>query len=229
MAYPLYPQDPRVGLPIKLSDDHVERLCNGKMLHQTVIDYLIQRASPIPHKPMERFGFIVCGSTGAMLSMTVWNKGFLSTPQDTRLVLRTKKKMNAFRQGKYTIVVPHVSQMHFFVLSITLDERNSDLYEMVDVYDSLVKPGRSGGIGVHEEATAFLRVFNDFWHNFVSYDTVDAHRIKRERYLLQLAEIRDSPQQPKKSLNCGLFTVAVCLHLLEGLSVNSTTFDEHTI
>ena len=48
MAYPLYPQDPRVGLPIQLDDDHVERLCNGKMLHQTVIDYLIQRASPIP-------------------------------------------------------------------------------------------------------------------------------------------------------------------------------------
>ena len=130
MVYPLYPQDPRFGLPIQLSDDHVERLCNGRMLHQTVIDYLIQRASPIPHGPMGRFGFIVWGSTGAMDSMTVLNKGFSSTPQDTRLVLKTTDKMTGFRNGKYTIVVPHVSQMHFFVLSITLDEGKSNLYEL---------------------------------------------------------------------------------------------------
>ena len=229
MAYPVYPQDPRFGIPIQLNDDHVKRLCSGRMLHQTVIDYLIQRASPIPHKPMGRFGFIVCASTGAMNSMILLNREFSSLYSSKKFVPKKKEKMKGFRAGKYTIVVPHVSRKHFFVLSITLNGEEPNLYEMVNIYDSLVTPSGDGGIRFHSEATDFLRVFNDYWHNFVLHDATNDTRAARESIVLQIAKIRASPQQPKDSLNCGLFTVGVSLHLLEGFSVNSTTFDGDTI
>ena len=226
MVFPQYPQDPRFGIPLTLSNIHVAPLCNGKMLSQNVIDYLIQRAAPIPDGEIEGVGYVVCGGTGAMMSMISLNESY--TDNDVKVIERGRKEMKDFRNGKYTVVVPHIKEPHYFVVSITVRSDNPVIYEAVHVYDSMVVPSKDAGNLSHAEALAFLQVFNEYWHNFVLCDDGNETREMRESVLYGLGTIKLTPQQ-HGGLDCGLFVVGVVLHLLEGIPVNTSSFDRHMV
>ena len=71
-------------------------------------------------------------------------------------------------------------------------------------------------------------VFNQYWHNYVLWEDGDDLRETRESVLYKLGTIKRTPQQ-HGGLDCGLFVVGVVLHLLEGIPVDTSSFDRHMV
>ena len=92
-------------------------------------------------------------------------------------------------------------------------------------YDSLRYSSRRG-IPVQSTLGEFLIEFTEFWNNFVLHE-FSALRVEPESQLKNV-DIAACPQQAN-GVDYGLFTVAVTLHLLEGLEVNRHTFSQDNI
>ncbi|KAG7356971.1 Ulp1 protease family protein [Nitzschia inconspicua] len=110
----------------------------------------------------------------------------------------------------------------FFVVDITFDNRQSNVFQRVIVFDSLSSTAR-------RRATAVLHQVQKFLSGFCFYK-LGHHQslLKDPDYIMQVAEFRQCPMQTN-GYDCGLFALAVVWHLLCDKDIHPSVFTQAPI
>ena len=128
-----------------------------------------------------------------------------------------------------TLIIPIVEAVHFFVLVVEFNFACHELFLRFEFYDSLRRSSR-GGPGVIQGTPAFLiaREVRDFFFNFVLHGKNKLNHITlpSDDNLIRF-DIMGFHQCPGQynDIDCGLFCIAVVIHLLDFKPVTEETFN----
>ena len=118
------------------------------------------------------------------------------------------------------IIIPSHGKGHFFVAFLVTNA--SAGIEQIECYDSLKKETFKVGkkVKLPKIVRDFVLQVHSFWSKFV-FD-------KKIQEVYELVEFMPTPQQTNR-IDCGLFVVGICLHLLHGFDITSKIFLQHDI
>ena len=170
-----FPGDPRFSVALLSTRDDLKMLESNEMLPTHLLDYLIQRCAPKAKKVNKNI--VCCGSTHSYFTFCRSNelikKGNTTSEKVTdKSICTMRNKMKAFRMDRHTIIIPHVSKQHFFVVFIATDNstmKKERVFLKIICYDSLRYSSRRG-IPVQSTLGEFLIESTEFWNNFVVHE-----------------------------------------------------------
>jgi hypothetical protein len=119
------------------------------------------------------------------------------------------------------LIIPIVEQYHFFVLCMDVSFNAPKFIVRARFYDSLQR--RTRRVNQSTTAANIVTEVNKFFRHFDLQDKKYKKKQMSDLKLLELVEFDECPPQTNGH-DCGLFAVAVVLHLVEGKEVNSQTF-----
>lgn len=231
--------DPRYGVALKVSDTDTNRLWQNRWLGTNFLDYLVQRG--IPKEERTSDDRIIVGSAQTLEDMNslldshqrVLNNqskqkfNVDKNRDDTKRITKARERMEGYRSGTYRFLMPHCTSGHFFVVDIAFDCGNKNtVYKHAKFYDSMRYSRRGGAFPENSNIGKFLKSFNAFVQAFL-FDN-DRNRDVGFRALLEIAEVKTCPLQ-KNSFDCGLFSFATLLHLMDGIEITRGVFGQDEI
>jgi len=175
---------------------------------------------------------------------------FLKLMTDARMFPLLSPKTKAIKElykgyatGPFRLVVVNCmgSVRHYNTIDVAFDATSDDIFQHVRVYDSL-RPLRkttrannnnnnnADQVAKSSSAGEFLRLLQTFLVRFCFFDNDDVvKKLKSDpTYILKNAVNKDSPQQTNV-WDCGLFSLGVALHLVNGIEINRDIFAPHHI
>ncbi len=146
-----------------------------------------------------------------------------------------KKKIEyqKFSLKPATFIFLSCDDSHFIVLKLLFDPTNTSgkIFQNVEVYDSLKRSVRNKEKKVSKTSVEgiFLKRVQSFFSLYVLWGTAIEKKLNDDEYLiLEGATIRECPSQ-MNTYDCGLYAVAVVLHLVNNVELNATTFNHSNI
>jgi hypothetical protein len=252
---PHFPGDPRYGIALSPHPDDVEALLKDEWLSTRLLDYLIQRASPpldldasIPLS-LESPPFVMVGGLATQfyvescneLYSTFHSKKIPVTDEDKKILDNDKKRFKKLCASIDAITSLHpnlvfvipllINNAHFHVVRICGSRDDINFYTETECFDSMFGPGL-----VHNNARSgllkFLVDFNKFVVNFIISPSISDNKLKTEKELhgklLSRMKYSSCPQQDN-CFDCGLFSVAIVLHILDGQEITRQLFSQENI
>ena len=137
------------------------------------------------------------------------------------------QQLDGFETGKHQVVIPDIDKSHYSVIDIIIDNDSANYITKVFHYDSLVHPKTRSLTMQHVPAQVkdfiqnFVRVFNKFVLNLKNH-SCDASKV-----LLNVVQVTCPIQQ--NGIDCGLFAIAICLHIFEGTEIGPHIFTQEDI
>ena len=115
---------------------------------------------------------------------------------------------------------------HFFVACFEFDVRNPNFFVAITFYDSLERSKRR----MHQSSTAasIVKKVNYFFNAFVLHEKKYASIRQSDTDVVQLVQYKDSPSQ-KNGYDCGIFAVAMVLHLAKQTDITDDTLSQANI
>jgi MULE transposase domain/Ulp1 protease family, C-terminal catalytic domain len=125
------------------------------------------------------------------------------------------------------LVAPIVYGSHFFVLVIECSGITRGFYKSVQCYDSLdrKKTRRHGG---RPEVNDFLEDYHRFLVDYVIRGNSERFSLRFPSSAPKNIDFCACPKQ-RNGIDCGLFAVAVVLHLIDGIQLTVDTFNQEII
>jgi Ulp1 protease family, C-terminal catalytic domain len=241
-----FPGDPRFGVSLSVEQDDVRALRENQMLSTRLLDFVIQRGAPRPSqspsaisasrvKPKGNDRMYV-GSLGANTFIKQANALFgVQTKQSTKKIDGIKAKMKSYSDDTISngskLAIPLIFSKHFFVVVLECWGRTVGFYNSIHCYDSNMTCTRltRKTMALHSELAIFLQDFHQFVLNFVVCDGV-LESVRLESAILPPKDVMYYPcPSQQNGIDCGLFAVAVILHLIDGIVVEKNTFDQSSI
>jgi hypothetical protein len=239
-----FPGDPRFGIPLSVMERDLESLRNNDMLSTNLLDFLIQQGAPSPASPRvtgisqpgshHQCQQVYVGGLSTHFFITQANalcSKAERTADDRRKIANIQKALKGFSSATVTsgstLIVPLIFRHHFFVLVIECCGLTSEFYKSIQCYDSLRHSARISRLrlGARNEISGFLTEFHRFTIDFILCDykhqelpVVPPNNI----------DVHPCPCQ-QNTVDCGLFAVAIILHIIDGVEVNAATFDQTCI
>lgn len=168
---------------------------------------------------------MLIGSSNAMRYFDLMNKKQIhpTSADDLNSVKILCRRYQFYSLRRFRFMSVNCSRGHFFVVSVTFDMNKAKVFDEVLVYDSIRKSGRkSESVPKHTEAGKFLMIFQLFLVQFCAFATRNNDvLLAKPDLILKRAKFIKSPEQ-KNSHDCGIFALAILLHLIDG----TTTVDE---
>jgi hypothetical protein len=236
-----FPTDPRYGVKISPTPNDLKALGDRQMLNSHLLDCLLQRSAP---PPIEETRFqVYLGSLGTRSYMESCNalvnvdRGPLAPSNWNRIQAKIKGIRSTFDHlfsdvmdddATKTLIIPIVNALHFFVLVVQFNFECPELFLHFEYYDSLRRSSR-GGPGIMQGTPAWLIVceVRAFFFNFVLHDKNKFNYITPptdDDLLNHMIGFHQCPGQ-YNDIDCGLFCIAVVLHLLDDKPVTEGTFN----
>ena len=146
--------------------------------------------------------------------------------QKLRQKLIFEMQLPTSTNGKsYRLIVPLVNPPgevgHFFVGCFDFSMHCSSFFTHVSFYDSLERKARRVVRG--STAAKLVQKVNTFVNNFVLHLPEHHHLQQSDGAVLRTVFYQSCPEQ-RNGFDCGLFAVAVCLHLAERKPVDPNSF-----
>ncbi|KAG7365808.1 MULE transposase domain containing protein [Nitzschia inconspicua] len=130
--------------------------------------------------------------------------------------------LQPYAKSRYRFISAACYDSHFFVVDITFDNRQPNVFERVNVFDSLSSTAR-------RRATAVLHQVQKFLSGFCFYKLGHHQSVLQDPdYIMQMAEFRHCPVQTN-GYDCGLFALAVVWHLLCDKDIHPSVFTQADI
>ncbi|KAI2510368.1 hypothetical protein MHU86_4092 [Fragilaria crotonensis] len=234
--------DPRVlGYLLTPTEDDIIALKRDQWLSTHLLDVIVQRAGIRPDIDVDPFAPLL-GSLGAetyissmnltaslkraqVKKIKVWKSNQESIKQ-LREKLKFVMEQPASTNGKsYRLIVPLVNPPgevgHFFVGCFDFSMHCSSFFTHVSFYDSLERNARRVVRG--STAAKLVQKVNTFVNNFVLHRPEHHHLQQSDGAVLRTVFYQSCPEQ-QNGFDCGLFAVAVCLHLAERKPVDPNSF-----
>ncbi|KAI2507015.1 hypothetical protein MHU86_7400 [Fragilaria crotonensis] len=242
-----FPGDPRFGASLSVLKDDVRALRENKMLSTRLLDFVIQRGAPHPTpspsaisasqvKPKGNDRMYV-GSLGTNTFLIKQANALLGvqTKQSTKKIDGIKAKMKSYSDDTISngskLAIPLIFSKHFFVVVLECWGRTVGFYNSIQCHDLNMTCTRltRKTMALHSELAVFLQDFHQFVLNFVVCDGV-LESVHLERALLPPQDVMYYPcPSQQNDIDCGLFAVAVILHLIDSIGVEKNTFDQSSI
>ena len=236
-----FPTDPRYGVRISPTPDDLQALGDRKMLTSRLLDCLLQFSAPPPNDANSA-SHVFLGSLGTRAYMQSSN-ALLDIDREEALTPANRKRKQAkitgirstfdclFPNNKdnvtKTLIIPIVDALHFFVLVLEFNFISPEFFLTFEYYDSLRRSSRGGSASIVGTAPFLVACeVRDFFFNFVLYDDNKYKSIRRPSTADLLADIcfHHCPSQ-YNNIDCGLFCVAVVLHVLDEKPITKDTFN----
>jgi hypothetical protein len=234
--------DPLVlGYLLTPTEDDIIALKRDQWLSTHLLDLIVQRPGIRPDMDVDPFAPLL-GSLGAetyissmnltaslkrdhVKKIEVWKSNQESIKQ-LREKLKLVMQQPASTNGKsYCLIVPLVNLPgevgHFFVGCFDFSMHWSSFFTHVSFYDSLEQNARRVVRG--STAAKLVQKVNTFVNNFVLHLPKHHHLQQSDGAVLQTVFYQSCPEQ-QNGFDCGLFAVAVCLHLAERKPVDPNSF-----
>jgi hypothetical protein len=124
------------------------------------------------------------------------------------------------------VVNPPHQVGHFFVACFDFSVNAPEFFVNVCFYDSLERSQKR----IHRSSTAadIVRMVNSFFNFYILHDAKYKDLQQSDVALLRRVEYRDCPRQ-LNGYDCGIFAVAVVLHLLDQKPVDTTAFTQSDV
>jgi hypothetical protein len=214
-----------------------------QMLNTQLLDCLLQRSAPPPNEET-RFQ-VDLGSLGTRAYMESCNalvnvdRGSLAPSNWNRIQAKIKGIQSSFDHlfshvidddATKRVIILIVNALYFFVLVVEFNVECPELFLRFEYYDSLRRSSRGGPRIMQGTPGAWLIVceVRAFFFNFVLQDKNKFNYITSptDDDLLNhmIVGFRQCPGQ-YNGINCGLFCIAVVLHLLDGKPMTEGTFN----
>jgi hypothetical protein len=227
-----FPGDPRFGIPLSLIQEDLLSLRENKMLSTRLLDFLIQQGAPPPSHTTDN---IYVGSLSTHFYIRQANALLLEAhgkKQHVKKIAKIRSTLQGFKTAAAgsKLVIPLIFDQHFFVVVIELSgTRGPEFYNSVKCYDSLrhsvriskLHPGRSS-------ISDFLADFHQFVLNFILSGQKHQQVTATAAVSSTNVHFHPCPSQ-SNGIDCGLFAVAIVLHIIDGVSVDDTIFDQGCI
>ena len=136
-------------------------------------------------------------------------------------------QLAGFDTGKHQIIVPDIVRSHYSVIDIMIDNESLNYIMKVLHSDSLVHPKTRSLTMKHVPAQvkefihSFVRVFNKFVLKMKNHSS-DVMKVLKN--VIQIS----CPIQ-HNGIDCGLFTVVICIHICDGAEVGPHIFTQYEI
>jgi Trp operon repressor len=235
---PIFLYDPTKSGPITITASNYNVLEKHEFVGTTLCDYLIQR-SILPEDLPDN---TVVPSTEFINEMGIQLDKLKCTDRVSKTsITRTRNKFNYFGLQKHTIIASACLSDHFFVISVTFDASKEDVFERVDIYDSISSSEvlsvqsrvstRSGkGIAVNTRGAQYLMRLQEFLNEFAFHDNDEVYsRLKQDpKLILRKASYNSCPQQ-SNGYDCSLFGFVTLLHLARGITITENIFTQEDI
>ena len=240
-----FPGDPRfeayVFMPTK---EDVRALKKNQWLSTNLLDLILQRAGTRYDCFVDPFSPLL-GSLGAeayisSMNLTAslerkqvrtlgdWKRNQESIERLQRRLEFVTRQPASTSHESYRLVIPMVNPPdqigHFFVGCFEFSIHCRDFFTHVSFYDSLER----NATRVHRGSTAakLVQKVNSFMKHFVLHQDVHHHLHQSDAAVLRTVMYESCPKQ-QNGYDCGIFAVAVCLHLSERRLVNTTVFEQN--
>ena len=234
-----FPSDPRYT-SMTLQATASEMACLGRevFLSTAVLDCIIQctalppDVSKEPVPPMiaslGAMPFISSSNVTASLKRQeveldeVWN-GHQNTIFNLRRVLAPLLNPKPPLDLPQRLIVPVVEGAHFFVGCFDFSVRDPDFFVDISFYDSLQRsrkrlPKSSTPLDIVRQVNHFFNTYLIHEENFAPLRQTDASLLRRVQY-------KECPEQTN-GFDCGIFAVAIVLHLSERIEVKMDSFSQ---
>ena len=213
--------DPCHSVALRIATKEFEALKEDKELRTNLLDYLLRAALCDGKEILHKSEFFL-GSLSSFNTFKTATEYSDTHHFGVRSTDRMMKKMKPFQKGKQQIVISHLSNNHFFVLVLMTNA--SAGIKSIQCYDSLKQ--KKSIKGKKMELLFLVKTFilhlHCFWCKYVFDDE------KKLEEVYETVHFIATPQQ-KNGIDCGLFVVGVCLHLLHGYDVSDKTFSQNDI
>ena len=246
---PRFPGDPRYGIVVKPPANDLACLRKKSFLSTAVLDYIIQHtvlapdsssAEPPDPPPM-------LGSLGAETFISSMNLTASIKREETKTSLDWKMYQDHIRKVRtkfknflnhniedgdvpQRLIIPVVSPPHqighFFVACFDFSVNAPEFFVNVCFYDSLERSQKR----IHRSSNAadVVSMVNSFFNSYILHDSKYQDLQQSDVALLRRVEYRDCPRQ-LNGYDCGIFAVAVVLHLLDRKLVDTTAFTQSDV
>jgi Ulp1 protease family, C-terminal catalytic domain/SWIM zinc finger/Transposase, Mutator family len=239
-----FPCDPRYGVDLTASKEEIACLKKKVFLSTNVLDCILQRTAILPDMNAEPVPPLI-GSLGTEAFISSMNVTASLARHEVRTTTEWKSNQNQIQRIRGTfrnilkgnhpldlphrLIIPIVSPPdrvgHFYVACFDFSVTAPDFFVNIAFYDSLERSQKR--IYRTSCAATMVHKVNLFFNNFVLHDQKYKLFRQTDAELLRRIHYRDCPRQ-LNGYDCGIFAVAVVLHLAERKEVDDTTFcQEH--
>ena len=132
---------------------------------------------------------------------------------------RFKSSFENFRVGKHQLIIPDISEAHFNVIDISIDNNSPDFVTAITYYESLYN-NKNLNSNVFQFVTRMVHVFNKY--------ILSKSEACQPESILQLIGSSHCLQQ-QNVIDCGLLAIMACFHILEGKKVDESIFEQEHI
>ena len=209
-----FADDPVRGPPLVPQQSDIECLTLNKTLSTKLIDYVLRNAirKDIPDD-------VLIGSSTSLSYFEVMNTKKVNSKNvtDAKKAKELRRKYQVYSLRQYNFYAANCSENHFLVINVVFDINSSDVFHKVVVYDSMRRSSRKNDAPHKQSVPAhFLCEFQKFLSQFTFFNTPNNEKLLADpTFILKKAKYCPCPQQ-QNGVDCGLFAVAVILHLLDG-------------
>jgi len=237
--------DPRFASSLSPFKEDVESLLHNRWLSTNLVDYLIQQGCPNPFLSDDdndsKKSFVYVGNLFALSTNGYINQQIeVHSNLNIRTIHRqAKRAYDSFKDGveriaahysTFAFIFPlhHEDPGHYNVLYVVGHINSSLFYDTVQCYDSMKLSGTIPNDN-NSEFHNKLKRFNKFIVTFLLpsiYSSVNENDYYEE--LLKKFQFCSCPQQ-KNGSDCGLFAMALILHIVDGIHVDANTFSQESI
>ena len=235
-----FPGDPRFGVVVKPTASELACLKREAFLSTAVLDFVLQHTTFSPLLSNAAF----LGSLGTEATIVSKNltaslkrdqvktssdwKVYQDHIQKTRMKFKNVLKTNVEDgDAPQRLIVPIVRESHFFVVCFEFSLNAPDFFVNVWFYDSLERSQKR----IHRSTNAadIVKKVNFFFKSYILHEPQYQHLHQSDNALLRRVQYRDCPWQ-ENGYDCGIFAVAVVLHLLnQNLVVGETSFTQRNV
>ena len=240
-----FPGDPRFeAFVFTPTNDDVGALKKNQWLSTNLLDLILQRAGTRYDPFTDPFSPLL-GSLGAeayisSMNLTAslerkqvntlldWKRNQESVERlRRRLAFLTRQPLST-RNKTYRLIIPMVNPPdqvgHFFVACFEFSIHCRNFFTNVAFYDSLERAATR----IYRGSTAAKLVakVNAFMKYYVLHQDVHRHLHQSDGAVLRTVTYESCPHQ-LNGYDCGIFAVAVCLHLSERHLVDTTVFEQN--
>jgi hypothetical protein len=230
-----FANDPvRTTSTLPVNATHIGALDGPNFLSTALIDYVLQQALKDSIAPD-----VLIGSSNSMSFFDMANRK-TKKEQDgafphQRSVDRMRESYLPYSNGRFRFLSATCTQAHFFVVDVTYDFHNPNIFENVIVYDSLRKTSRRAekdrALNPRTKAAQFLRNFQIFLAQYCLFQDTERSLLLLEEkpdLLVDACTVAPCPQQ-QNGHDCGLFAFAILVHLAYGIEITEGIFTQNEI
>ena len=196
----------------------IENLNGDNWLCTDLIDFLIRHGLP-SYKP----AYVLVPTSDVEPLLDFYNNNAKSTiPEDIEMVASHRKLYKIFTTKMFVVLIVTIKKGLFYIIEMNFDatDADSDFFQNVTIYDSLVRSDRRLGSKPLKNtyAVELFKKVQEFFYNYVIFDVSEQSRDKYKTQVLEEIRYAKCPI-PQNSYDSSLYALSILLHLVRGIKV----------